>query len=278
MTHNRTRLNLESLGDRIVPSTTAPQVGQSGVVNAIYVEGTGDGGVDISNSPTSGSDSSTIVDFTAIDKLNPRRTDPVQPTLPNLPAYTEGGVEQRPRVLSETENAQVDQLLVLIRDLETRITQIEGVLKTLNANRIAKEREVVAQEDRVKTAQTLYNFLDRIANDPNNTDGVRYEARYLALKQDVILKEEKQALELRIRELNALTARINALQDQIYQYQRKVIEMQDAIDRVRQRADKGYPKDALGVPDHVFDITLIGLGGVDANGNPRVGQIGVLTK
>ena len=230
MTHNRTRLNLESLGDRIVPSTTSPEVGQSGVVNAIYVEGTSDGGVDISNSPILSTTLGGLTqDYVSIPPPNGPSQGPLTPNTlfnpelvlfpkpavdaPNpippspLPQYAgPDGVKQPPRELSNQEVVKIVQLQLAIKSLALRQE---------------------AWEDSVLRA-----YMRRA--------------------------ELLQAKPVDFEALKANRLEIDMAREEIYILQRKINEMQHAIDTIRLAANQGYPENSIMPPPEVEDRTKIG--------------------
>lgn len=229
MTQNSTRLNLESLGDRIVPSTTSPEASQSGVVNAIYVDGTGDGGVNISNSPIlSGTLGGLTQDYVSISPpngpsqgpLTPKNYGPLpligpKPTVPTpepivptlLPQYMgPDGVIQPTRMLSDREVLKIIQLKLAIEDLKT---------------------------DLIVWRNSILGLFT-----------VRIE----------LLKQVPRDLEA----LNENAKEIDNASGEIYMLDRKINEMEHAIKSIRQAADKGYPKDSIMPPPGVEDRTKIG--------------------
>lgn len=227
----RTCLNLETLSDRIVPSTTTAQVGQSNVVNAIYIDDGSTGtGIDITNSPLAGGGSDeSAVDYVSVS--SPSRTDDIligpkriygfepligtnppaedpKPVPPGpLPRYAgPGGVEQPARELSGPELVKVIQL--------------RGAIESLSVRREAYEDAL------------LRAYMKRV---------------------DLL---KAKPIDFKAIEANRLE--INGYHEEIYMLKRKINELQNAIDTIDLAAQQGYPANSFMPPPEVEDRTKIG--------------------
>ena len=225
MKHLCTHLSLTSLDDRIVPSVALTNPGQSGVVNSIYIEGTAVGGVDISNPSLNNSDSSSAVDFVSDVKKEPT---PLQ--LAKELEATFGRVNDTRTKLEKIPPTPTPQNVDATGNLVP--ARLRGINENAQVERliglIGKNiDEISAIETKILEAEIRREFL---YND--------------AVNNKIFLKQ------------NAVD--INALKDKLYKLQRKNIEMQNAIQCIKQNADHGYPEDSLLAPQDVFDQALIG--------------------
>ncbi len=230
MNKSGTHLSLTPFDDRIVPSATFANPGQSGVVNAIYVDdGSTDTGINIGNSPISGANDGVLsTDYTSVpspkvpsgtytlpENFRPEPIIAPKPVLPlpkpipigPLPQYAgPDGVKQPPRELTNQEVVKAAQLQVAINDLEVALT--------------------VWQNSRI----SLY-----------------------MVREELLMQKplDREALETNRQE-------IDKAGEEVYMLQRKINELQSAIDVINESAKQGYPKNSKLPPPDVEKKDKIG--------------------